>query len=724
MPTVPKYEPSVRLAPLNQEGFSVRSSADDFGAAIGRGMGDLASGLTKVADAKTFVQELEGEAAAKDRDNKTAAELRELKYGANGYLNLEGQAAVAARAEYERKAAEIIKRNGEGMTGFGAKAYQRASETRLQSFLDETITHQSRERKTWMKQASADRLTTFADDALADYQNPGKVAGHIDAGLAEIRSMGVLSGLDEDSLSQREAEFVSGVHKSIALRMAQTDPAAAKEYADAHKDELGGTAMADLEGIFAPIILDQQARGKADEYLNPSAPSPNQFAATDLPPQAYTILSVIAGSESPGYDVKNGGERFDGYGAHPNSVGAGGTSTAAGRYQFVFGTWVRASKAIGAADFTPENQDRGAWWLAQADYKANTGRDLMADISAGNYDMIKAGLGSTWEGLAKMDSAEFAKRMQLSGSGAPMDPLTFLDGIENPALRDATERRIAAVTAMRERDAKAAREALKANAFSAIDGGQSPDSLSPEMRAQLGREEMNGLWSYYTARNKPGGIKTDEQTLYELQTEYATDPVAFSQKDLFSVRDKLSDSDWEKVNGWRQTALTDQRKAREEGASISSVKEEMNTRLTALGITTTDKKGAEREAAARREAQFQLALQQEVETWAKSNGGVQPGPEELRKIIDRLLLPVVIKANDGWFGAETRTPALGFEVPKLGDIGGGKVAEVFEPYESIPPSIRTQIEMEIEQKQGFIATPEQVELAYAQYLSAQINTGP
>ncbi len=148
-----------------------------------------------------------------------------------------------------------------------------------------------------------------------------------------------------------------------------------------------------------------------------------RFAAAGLPTQAYGLLSVIAGTESPGYNVLNGGERFDSYDDHPRRKGAGGLSTAAGRYQFVKGTWDRVSSVLGLPNFLPENQDKGAWWLAQADYKARTGRDLTSDIDGGNFAAVRAGLAPTWEGIAKLSDEQFAARMLSAGSnGYAIDP--------------------------------------------------------------------------------------------------------------------------------------------------------------------------------------------------------------------------------------------------------------------------------------------------------------
>ncbi|WP_336742119.1 hypothetical protein [Aureimonas altamirensis] len=143
-----------------------------------------------------------------------------------------------------------------------------------------------------------------------------------------------------------------------------------------------------------------------------------------VPAYGMPLLNVIAGTESPAYNVINGGERFASYGDHPRRVGRGGSSTAAGRYQFVKGTWDRVARNIGAKDFSPSNQDAGAWWLAQADYRSRTGRDLAVDLQSGDaatLAQVKNGLGATWEGLHKLPTNEFVRRMGASPASLPAD---------------------------------------------------------------------------------------------------------------------------------------------------------------------------------------------------------------------------------------------------------------------------------------------------------------
>ncbi|MEQ5770019.1 glycoside hydrolase family 104 protein [Halomonas sp. H33-56] len=68
-----------------------------------------------------------------------------------------------------------------------------------------------------------------------------------------------------------------------------------------------------------------------------------------------------------GYDVLVGGELFRSYDDHPRrSVylpAYGIRSTAAGRYQFLVGTWDDLVARFGLPDFSPASQDAGAMQL-------------------------------------------------------------------------------------------------------------------------------------------------------------------------------------------------------------------------------------------------------------------------------------------------------------------------------------------------------------------------
>ncbi|UIY28689.1 glycoside hydrolase family 104 protein [Neorhizobium galegae] len=121
-----------------------------------------------------------------------------------------------------------------------------------------------------------------------------------------------------------------------------------------------------------------------------------------LPSEAYALLNAISGPESAGaYDVIYGGQKVADLSDHPriavtikSGPNAGEKSTAAGKYQFLKGTWDQYAKKLGLKDFSPESQDLAAWELAKDSYKAETGEDLLSALKSGDAKTI-ANVGKT-----------------------------------------------------------------------------------------------------------------------------------------------------------------------------------------------------------------------------------------------------------------------------------------------------------------------------------------
>jgi lysozyme len=110
-------------------------------------------------------------------------------------------------------------------------------------------------------------------------------------------------------------------------------------------------------------------------------------------PAVRAALDTIAWAEGGTYNKLYGGGTFSGD-QHPNRlITAGGySSTAAGRYQFLYRTWIGIKNRLGLADFSPANQD-----IAALDLIAQRGQ--LNKLLAGDFEGMLKGLGCAWAAL-------------------------------------------------------------------------------------------------------------------------------------------------------------------------------------------------------------------------------------------------------------------------------------------------------------------------------------
>lgn len=113
------------------------------------------------------------------------------------------------------------------------------------------------------------------------------------------------------------------------------------------------------------------------------------------------MLNLIAATEGVkhGYNTLFGNQRIDNLSSHPNirkafkqTDGKTNYTTAAGRYQFLNGTWNGLARQYGFRDFGARNQDLGAVALIAQ-------RGAINDVINGNWQGAIKKLGPEWASL-------------------------------------------------------------------------------------------------------------------------------------------------------------------------------------------------------------------------------------------------------------------------------------------------------------------------------------
>jgi len=752
MARVPTYTPSVAERPIYQQPLTVRASGEDFGAQIGRGMQQLGQGVQQAGNVLAELQQLEDIAEAKERDNQLAAWVRERQWGEGGYMTLSGKAAVDGRVAFERELAEKRMAFGEGLRPGAAQAYNQASTARVNSTLDSVVVHQAQQRKVWVNDASEARKETFKSDALAAWQTPAKVDFNIAAGQAELRQQAALLGWDADRLAQEERKYISDVRHDVALRMMADDPLAAKAYIDQYRDQLTGEHQFKLDEALEVPLANAQGMSAAADFFDTHHRDPGRPNQGQGPTRARTALIerlVVPGrtEDVTGLDgafVNNLAALFEDAPFEGLGILSGARSVE--RQQELwdaavqkYGSEAEARKWVAPPGRSMHNHGQAV----DLSYNGKSLKHAPPEViewvhaNAGKYGLA---FPMEWENWhiepvnARGSTAVAATGITTQRAQMPSwtDMENYLAGIKDPKAREVARSAITSRMNAAAKDEEATRKSVVEAAYSEmLTQNVSPYSFSPEVQAMIGREGMSNLMSYWDKVSAGEKIETDTELLYSMQTAYASDPEKFSEVDLLPYRGRLSDSDWEKVNGWRQTALTDQRKAREEGTALKSAFSSANTALEAAGITVAGKTGNERIEAAKQIAQFQEVLSQEIEALRAANDGRNPTPTEVQALINRLLLPVVIGQPKRIEGAGIiPNPLAGLAnlfssgqsegfLFQAGTRPDGATVEVALDYQDVPIDMRAAIRADLAAELGREPTEQEVVDQYEEFLLGQ-----
>lgn len=226
--------------------------------------------------------------------------------------------------------------------------------------------------------------------------------------LTRARASDAASWLEELGRKERESVFTLGQLDTAAARAAMSLVSLASFGSGSGGDAGGG-------GIIRASYGGGLGGGSADD----GSPVVGGAGTVDkaLPKEARAFLDTISSGEAHGYNILNGGGTFGDLSHHPGG-------RAAGRYQDLPSTWKRISGALGLHDFSPGSQDKGNWWLAQQDYRAHTGRDLLGDLRSRDPARVAAigrALHSTWVST----NGSFARKY---------DHYLGVQGEEHPAL--------------------------------------------------------------------------------------------------------------------------------------------------------------------------------------------------------------------------------------------------------------------------------------------------
>ena len=174
-------------------------------------------------------------------------------------------------------------------------------------------------------------------------------------------------------------------------------------------------------------------RAQLEKYLQ----NPNVRKFLDL-------ISYTEGTQGNGYRTAFGGGKLNSLNDHPRYLktfkqtdGTLNKTSAAGRYQFLKGTWDNVARQYGLKDFSPHSQDLGAVALL-------LGRDAIPALLKGDFQTAVRRTGAEWASLPtsnyKQNKRSWDNVNQFLG-GKTSPPQKQQPTFQAPSFRPATELR-------------------------------------------------------------------------------------------------------------------------------------------------------------------------------------------------------------------------------------------------------------------------------------------
>lgn len=361
MPVLPDYRASQSLE------FGRTPNVDIGAGYVERGMQGLAQGLATAGDAMQAYQDREKQKQAYDTGlsfeqmnqqlaNQHDEMVRNQAPGAEG-LAASGQAAL------QKTTLEWLKTVPSALQSEYAQKVAILAEKYHGAYANAEATG----RNSWEIETTKTALTTDQNQAVQAFKTSGN-EGQVDA-------------IVKDRLALIDKTTLPPTQKLALKTMAE------KAIRESVVKTMGETEAAKALGI----------------------PNSSQAVNMQIPAVGRALLDTIAGTESPDYQTRYGGAKFDSFADHPR-IGAlitsgpnkGKTSAAAGRYQLLPATWDAEAQKLGLKDFSPANQDAAAWDLAKTTYHERTGGNLEQVLQSGDPAQIASvgrALSGKWTSL-------------------------------------------------------------------------------------------------------------------------------------------------------------------------------------------------------------------------------------------------------------------------------------------------------------------------------------
>ncbi|WP_313616379.1 hypothetical protein [Agrobacterium sp.] len=589
MPTVPLYQDTqqrVALRPEYSENFTTRADADAFGAGIGRGMQALDKGMetaaTKLNEAATLrLKKLDDETRAKEATTEFSNWNRNALHGPGGFLSLTGKAAIEARSAFEKEAEQKHGEISKGLPPGARDIYERSSQETRRDTGVSVINHALEQQKTAVIDAFDGSIESHINDAVEDRLVPDKLEMRLGKVADTVDRAGALLNWDKETIERKIAEYQSDAFTRIVTRIAETDPIAAEKYMQDHSERLLEKDKTALQERMKPAVLNAKATRNSTDIAS-SAPLPPDSPALLRPTTTVDYLRYTSGRHLALEALANFSKNATGNAVPTpwsidivkNVLGsplADDTEAISAKAFLNFGVATNSPRPGDIVVVSGENGSAEVGFFQDRDANGNV---LMIAGRQGQPGQVSTRVTGS-RTLLGFRTARNIDTQRVEMANYNMPGIIYLDqrldAIGDAEERAATVKTIDTNYTTGQKNIDDRREDLMQSAMAQIsaNNGFDPLKMSPEDQSVIGPLGIKLLQEHSDTVQKNGQPRTASRRFYELQRQFAKDPLEFAQSDLFNDRRNLSNEDWAIVTRWKELARTDPQKAREHGRILA-----------------------------------------------------------------------------------------------------------------------------------------------------------
>lgn len=269
MATVPEYNRRVQPRPAAQVPFRNATSAETYGAGVGRALEGAGSGLIKLSQAMELRKALEEDTRRRESTEVFRRERREILLDPDdGFLNKEGLSASEDELRtVEERLEEARQRHADTLDGRAREDFLRDSAELVDKDLNDAFKHSAQESRNAAVAAHEASVNGWREEALSSWDDDTKFEAGLQHATEEQRKLAALRGVPKEVVEFAEEALISETLRQRAILIGKNKTATeAQVFIEANKERFTTEHLDELNTSLKPLIKQETARSIISKY--------------------------------------------------------------------------------------------------------------------------------------------------------------------------------------------------------------------------------------------------------------------------------------------------------------------------------------------------------------------------------------------------------------------------------------------------------------------------